>query len=171
MLRRTLTYRTILRVLGIAFVILGMYWTVQAIFFFSNSAGSLSLLLFDIVAYRIALIGDWYSFFHFGGVLTYYGVGILFLGISTEKVGISYISLHLSIWLIGINTWYQSAGPFGSNLFGVITAPDNFFWAIMTVLCSLLLLILYVPTTRLLNKIYNPQPPALASVLNREVVQ
>ncbi|GER91497.1 hypothetical protein KDW_56590 [Dictyobacter vulcani] len=153
MLRRILTYQTILRVLGIIFILLGVYWTIQVTIIFSQSARSTSLL-FELLWARIALIGDWQTFFHFGGILTYYGLGILFLGISTGKVGISYICLQVAVWCIGINTWYQSAGAFGPHLFGVIITPDNFFWAIMTLLCSLLLLILYVPITRWLHKIF-----------------
>lgn len=156
MLRRTLTYQTILRVSGCIFVALGVYWTIQVIFVYDHSVSSGSLLLLDLLWARLALIGDWNSFFHFGGILTYYGVGILFLGFSTGKVAISYICLQIAVWCIGINTWYQSAGAVGPHLFGVIITPDNFFWAIMTLLCSLLLLILYVPITRLLHKIFTP---------------
>jgi hypothetical protein len=63
---------------------------------------------------------------------------------------IAYWSLQLAIWLIGINIWYQQSNETNVQLMPILATPLT-FWPhmVVTLFCSLALLILYVPSIRL----------------------
>lgn len=144
MLDRSITYRLLLRIAGILFLLWALYSAfriaaapVQEIFADGGSDVRLQIeisltdTLFDIV---------------YWGVLFFVAAGILLLGGSSRRLRIAYGSIQLAVWLVGISLWYRSNNTFDPY-------PLNPFWIIVTAICSMVLLALYKPTLHLLRKV------------------
>jgi hypothetical protein len=84
-------------------------------------------------------------FLIYSGVLIICAVGVLSLGLSFRHVYITYWSLQLTVWLTGVSLWFR----FGSELHAY---PVNPTWIVVTMFCSLILLVLYTFVTRLLRR-------------------
>lgn len=82
--------------------------------------------------------------------------GVLLFGLSSRRIFIAYWSLQLAVWLTGISLWYGTA--FVLNPF-----PESPVWLITTIVCSLVLLILYKPLISLLQKLIVLEREGLAS--------
>lgn len=139
MLSRSITYRSLLRIVGALFLLWALYqaFRIATIQVYENSDTfwhyqievSVTDTLFNIVFY---------------GVLFFVAAGLLLLAVSSQQVHIAYWGIQAAIWLGGISFWYHSNSEF--NPF-----PLNPFWIIVTVICSLGLLALYKPMLRLLR--------------------
>lgn len=151
MLHKSLSYIALFRIAGILFVLFGLYhaYTVAAI---TLGAGE------NIPGTLIGILGPFGGEFPYGAPLIYIALGLFCLGLSSTKARIAYWSLQLAAWLTGINLWYQQHGEAVVRLLPPFATPTT-FWPQMTVtlLCSLLLLALYIPITRLLKKLYEAE--------------
>jgi hypothetical protein len=81
------------------------------------------------------------------GTLLYLAVGGFLLGIGSTRAKWAYWGLQALVWLLGITLWYQASSrmePF----------PVEFWpWMGLTLVCSLVLLVLYWPLMRLLRRV------------------
>lgn len=144
MLDKSITYRLLLRIAGILFLLWALYSAfrivtapVQEIFAGGGSDVRLQIeisltdTLFDIV---------------YSGVFFSVAAAIFFFGVSSRRLSIAYWSIQLAVWLVGISLWYRSNGTFDPY-------PLNPFWIIVTAICSMVLLALYKPAILLLRKV------------------
>lgn len=70
------------------------------------------------------------------GTFWYVVVGLFFLCFGLQKPRVSYWSIQLTIWLVSISIWYQLiSSPY----------PPPTLWIVVTILCSLILLLFYKP--------------------------
>lgn len=133
MLNKSISYRSLLRFVGVLFLLWAFYkaFGVATAHVYENSDTvwryeieiSLTDTLFNVVYY---------------GVLFFVAAGVLLLGLSSRHVNIAYWSIQITVWLVGISMWYHSNNTF--NPF-----PLDSFWLIVTVICSLVLLVFYIP--------------------------
>ncbi len=133
MLNRSITYRSLLRFAGVLCLLWALYSAIgiATTHIYENSDTfwryqiqiSITDTLFNIVFY---------------GVLFFVAAGLLLLGLSSRHVHITYWSIQVTVWFVGISLWYRSNSEF--NPF-----PLDSFWLIVTVICSLALLVVYIP--------------------------
>lgn len=158
MLTRTLTLKTLLRLLGTICIVLSVYWAVRIVL--ANQGllrRSLPIVVQDVLWWRDTILGDWMTGIPFGGVLIYLGIGIGLLGISSERPRLAFWTLQVAVWCVGINLLYQTPGKRVTYALGqllALVAPINLFWGIVTLAISLVLLLCYIPLTRLLRGVY-----------------
>ncbi len=151
MLHKSLPYITLFRIAGILFLIFGLYhvYTVASLLLGSGE---------NIPGTIIAVLGPFGGEFPYGAPLIYIAIGLLCLGLSSARANIAYWSLQFAVWLTGLNLWYQQQSGIAVRLLPPLATPTT-FWPQMalTLLCSLLLLALYIPITRLLKKLYEAE--------------
>ncbi|EFH90442.1 hypothetical protein [Ktedonobacter racemifer] len=148
MLRRFLLYRSVWCGLGVVCLVLGILGAINVVLTRSALPSvSFSWILSDLLW--------WPGYIHglgFGGVLTYIGIGIFLLGISSGRGRVAYWCLQAATWCAGLNTWYQHAGSWGPGALGIIM-PTNLLGCVITLACSLALLAAYIPITRLFRRL------------------
>src|SRR3982074_2796630 len=98
MLNKSISYKALLRIIGILFIAFGLYCALSIIFSPLEADSNLSRTLLDILWFRGPYV--------YGGMLIYIGLGLFFLGLSSMRVTIAYWSMQVAVWLIGINLWY-----------------------------------------------------------------
>lgn len=153
MLRRFLRYRSMWCGLGVVCLVLGILGAINIVLARSALPSvSASLLLSDLLWWRGYISG-----LGLGGVLTYIGIGIFLLGLSSGRGRAAYWCLQAATWCVGLNTWYQHAGSWGPSSLGFIM-PTNLLGFVITLACSLVLLAAYVPITRLFSQLLEPNP-------------
>ena len=154
MLNKSISYKALLRIVGILFIAFGLYCALSIIFSPLEADSNLSRTLLDILWFRGPYVYG--GNFSYGGMLIYVGLGLFFLGLSSMRVTIAYWSMQVAVWLIGINLWYQQNGQTDVQLVPVLATPVT-FWPqmVITLICSLLLFALYIPLTRLLKKLFD----------------
>ncbi len=151
MFNRSISYKVLLRIVGILLITFSLFWTLSVAFPFlgagDNFSGTLLWLLWTRSPYGIS--------FPIGGVLIYAGLGLLFIGLSSMRVKLVYWLLQLVVWLTGINIWFQQNNETDVRLIPPFATPYS-FWPQMaiTLICSLLLFVLYIPVTHLLTKLF-----------------
>lgn len=157
MLHKSLPYITLFRVAGILFLLFGLYhaYTVASLLLGSGE---------NIPGTIIAVLGPFGGEFPYGAPLIYIAIGLLCLGLSSARATIAYWSLQLALWLTGLNLWYQQQREIAVRLLPPLATPTT-FWPQMalTLLCSLLLLALFIPITRLLKRLYEGEKESDAS--------
>ncbi len=145
MSQRFATYRWLLRIIATAFLL----WALYLIFriaaepvseSFPNGVSDTRTLI------QISFTETLFQIVYFGRVLYPVAIGILCLGLSLQQPVITYLSIQATVWLVGISAWYQFNDTFNP-------LPTNPFWAIITVIVSLTLLVSYKPINILLIKI------------------
>lgn len=143
MLNRSITYRGLLRVAGVLLLLWALYAAFRIAIepigeTFADGSSDVRLQI------QISFTDTLFSIVYFGGVLFFVAAGILFFGLSSRRSSIAYWSIQGAVWLTGISLWYRTNGIF--NPF-----PTHSFWIMVTLLCSLALLILYKPLVYLLR--------------------
>jgi hypothetical protein len=148
MFHKSVPLIVLFRVAGILFLVFGLYhaYTVASV---TLGTGE------NIPGTLIAILGPFGGDFPYGAPLIYIAIGLLCLGLSTTRAKIAYWSLQLALWLTGLNLWYQQQSGIDVRLIPPFATPTT-FWPqmVITLLCSLLLLVLYIPIIRLFNKLY-----------------
>ncbi len=151
MLNKSISYKVLLRIVGIVLIAFSLFWALSVAFPMfgagDNLSGTLLWILWTRSPYGVS--------FPIGGVLTYVGLGLLFITLSSMRVKFAYWSLQLGVWLIGINVWFQQNNELDARLIPPLVTPFS-FWPqmVVTLFCSLLLFALYVPLTRLLRRLF-----------------
>jgi hypothetical protein len=148
MLNRSLSYKTLLRIGGFVLIVCGFFFAWRTAYEFIGAGDNVTGAVIDI-------LGPFGGSFPSGGALIYVGLGLFFLGVSSMRVRLAYWSLQLAVWLIGINLWYQQNGETNLQLLPLLVTPLS-FWPQMTItlICSLVLLVLYIPLVRLFRKLF-----------------
>ncbi|HLI08305.1 MAG TPA: hypothetical protein VKV40_17205 [Ktedonobacteraceae bacterium] len=148
MLHKSVPFTVLFRVAGILFLVFGLYhaYTVASV---TLGGGE------DIPGTLIAILGPFGGDFPYGAPLIYIAFGLFCLGLSSTRAKLAYWGLQLACWLTGLNLWYQQHNEITVHLIPPFATPTT-FWPqmVITLLCSLLLLALYIPIIRLLNKLY-----------------
>lgn len=148
MLNRSLSYKTLFRIIGFVLIACGFFFALRTAIQFIGAGDNVTGAIIDI-------LGPFGGSFPSGGALIYVALGLFFLGFSSMRAKMTYWSLQLAVWLIGINLWYQQNGETDLQLVPLLVTPLS-FWPQMTItlICSLVLLVLYIPFTRLLRKLF-----------------
>ena len=159
MLSKNITFKTLLRVVGV----LCLLWALYNIFrialmpttetYPDSSQQTFYLIQSD---WLIALFLMAHEGLHW-----FLAAAVLLLSFSFERVRVAYWSMQVSLWLVGLSIWY-----FVSNAFD--QWPQNPMWLLITILCSIVLLALYKPITFLLKKIMRPNVKVKAQVKDEQ---
>lgn len=158
MFRRSVTYRQILRITAIAFLLWALYLSFRIAAepvseTFPNGVSDTRPLI------QISFTETLFQIVYFGRVLYPVAIGILCLGLSLQQPVITYLSIQATVWLLGISAWYQF-----NDIFDPL--PTNPFWIIITVIVSLTLLVLYKSINILLIKIARYSVPLTSQILH-----
>lgn len=151
MFNKFISYKALLRIVGILLIAFSIFWSLSVAFPFlgagDNLSGTLLWILWTRSPFGIS--------FPIGGCLIYAGLGLIFICMSFLRVKLVYWSLQFAVWLIGINVWFQQNNETDVQLIPPFATPYS-FWPqmVITLLCSLLLLALYIPLTHLLSRIF-----------------
>ncbi|GHO56011.1 hypothetical protein [Ktedonobacter robiniae] len=153
MLQRTVSFKTLLRIVGVFFLLYGFYVIVLVL-------TSQFEALTDEINYL--LCGGWFmgnstlpgNLYLFGpfmpGPLFWVGIGVLFWGVTSGRVWVAYVCLQLALWLISLSVWFPFAILIGTTSYspGVFTP-----FALVTLVLSLALLACYKPVACFLHKL------------------
>lgn len=154
MLHKFFLYKTFLRILGILFIFLGIYEVYLSLRVFIHPQ-ILSVALYVILSSPFGMSSPYYL-----GALSFIGIGIFCLGLSSMRVTLAYWCLQVAAWFVGINVWYQFNGNFAHTSvippFAILIAIPNDPWPqlIVTLSISLILFAFYIPITRIISKLY-----------------
>jgi len=178
MLQKTVSYKSLLRVLGGCFLLYGLYLAVIALTAQIEVSGSIQYtgpVIFEApeTVRNYLLCGGLFlgnpvlpvvlgGMNTFGpltpGPLLWVGIGILWLSVTSRHINVMYVCLQIALWLISLSVWFPIFFLFGSPNYD----PASFvpFW-LVTLLLSLVLLTCYKPVTHVLRKLYEPNRAAL----------
>ncbi len=151
MFNRSVSYKVLLRIIGILFLAFSLFWALNVALPFlgagDNFSGTLHWILWTRSPFGIS--------FPIGGFLIYVGLGLLFIGLSSMRVRFVYWLLQLVVWLTGINVWFQQNNETDVRLMPPFATPYS-FWPqmVITLICSLLLFLLYIPLTHFLTRLF-----------------
>jgi hypothetical protein len=173
MLQRTVSFSSLLRVLGGCFLLYGLYVIVLAL--------TCQIEVVGAVQYSGAMIFedpmDVENFIFYGGLfpgnpilhlyrtldpfgpltpgpLMWVGLGILCVSLTTKltirRVKLSYVGLQIALWMISASMWTPILSLLGSTQYG-LGAIGPFF--LVTLALSLILLAFYKPVAHSLSKL------------------
>ena len=155
MLGKSITFKTLLRVVGV----LCLLWVLYNIFriaLMPVTTGN-----YDAPQKSFYLIQtDWpiaLFLMTYAGLHWFLAAAVLLLSFSFERVRVAYWSIQVSLWIVGLSIWYLVNNTFDPW-------PENPTWLLLTILCSIVLLALYIPLISLLTKIMRPHVPVQAQV-------
>jgi hypothetical protein len=166
MLNRSVFYKSLLRIVGILFLLYGIYLIVRILTAQNTPPGVLEpsgpLIFADpgivclYVLYGGFRIGNALPSLHlldsFLSPLFYVGIGIFLLGLVSMKVKVTYWCLQLTLWFICLSFWFPVWFLLGYN--SVAPSVDGFTpFFLVTLVLSLSLFALYKPVIHLLRKI------------------
>ena len=148
MLHRSVPYRPLFLAAGFLFVVFGLYHAVSIAFSLAGAGTNASGIL-------LGILGLYGGEFPYGGAFIYLGLGVFGLGIGSMRARLAYWSLQVAVWLIGLGLWYEQGGEINVKLVPILATPQS-FWPqmVITLLCSLLLFALYIPLTRLFERLF-----------------
>lgn len=166
MLQRTVSYKTLLRIVGACFLLYGLYLIVLVLTSQISSRGSVQYdgpLVFEDpnVVMNYIFCGGWFfgnpvlpgNLYLFGpytpGPLFWVGVGMLCLSVTSRRVWVIYVSLQLALWFISLSVWFPIA-----ILSGITNYDPGVFvpFALVTLALSSVLLAFYKSVTRFLRE-------------------
>lgn len=170
MLQRTVSYKSLLRILGACFLLSGLYLIVVVLTSQGNMHEIGSFIFEDPEMARNYLFcgGPFLgnpilpgNLNMFGpltpGPLLWVSIGMVLLSITSRHVRVAYVCFQIALWLISLSVWFPIFFLFGSTNYD----PGSFlpFW-LVTLTFSLTLLALYKPVVHLLRKLCGPNGPA-----------
>ena len=168
MLQRTVSYSSLLRILGGCLLLYGLYLILLALTAQFQEGGSVQysgpLISGDVMGMEDYLFyGGLFpgnpvlpAPFHlvnmFGvltpGPLLWVGLGILCMSLTSRRVQVAYVGLQVALWMISVSVWSPILWLLGSTHYGV-GAVGPFF--LVTLALSLILLALYKPVAHSLS--------------------
>jgi hypothetical protein len=86
---------------------------------------------------------------------------VLLLSFSFERIRVAYWGLQVSLWIVGTGIWYLVNNTFDPW-------PQAPMWLLITIVCSIVLLVLYKPITFLLTKMMRPHVLVKAQVKDEQ---
>ena len=175
MLQRTVSYASLLRVLGECFLLYGFYLIVLALTAQITVSGSVPYtgpLIFEdpngvrnylfcggLFLGNLILPGNLNTF----GPLTpgpflWVSIGMVLLSVTSRRVQVTYVCLQIALWLISLSVWFPIFFRIGSFNYDLASfAP---FW-LVTLALSLVLLACYKPVIHFLRKIFESKRAVL----------
>jgi hypothetical protein len=174
MLQRTVTYSSLLRILGVCCLLYGLYVIVLALTAQIVVGGSIQYSGPMIFADAM----DVENFIFYGGLfvgnpivpgvrqlmeplgiyspgpLLWVGLGILSVTLSTRRVRVAYLGLQIALWMASASIWTPILVLQHSTQYG-LGAVGPFF--LVTLALSLVLLVLYLPVTHGLSWLIVPR--------------
>jgi hypothetical protein len=81
------------------------------------------------------------------GILFPFAAGAILFGLWSRQAGSIYWSLQLAVWFVGMTLWFQAGYHFDP------WPVDTWAWLIVTVLCSLALVLAHRPLTHFLSRL------------------
>jgi hypothetical protein len=184
MLNKTLSYRSLLRVIALLFICYGLYLIVCALTAQINVSGSVNYqgpILFEDpgVVWLYIFFGSFFPAnpifpIPYGlspfvpavfqpGPLFPIGIGILMLGLASQRTRIAYISLLVAFWCVSMSFWLPLAIRLSPG--GIDTMTFSFPYLFVSLVFFAVLLACYKPIMRLLRNVVEPEfmlPPAHA---------
>ena len=175
MLQRTVSYKSLLRVIGWCFLLYGTYLIVLVLTSQIIMGGSVNYtgpiifeapillrnyLLFGGFFDGNLLFGDLPRFGSFApGPLLWVSLGVLGLSITSMRVNAVYVWLQVSLWLISMSIWFPILFLLGTTDYG----PESFVPLELVLTCSLALLASYKPVAMFLRKLFEADRAMLAA--------
>jgi hypothetical protein len=155
MLQKSLSYKSILRIVGIVLLLYGLYWVIRdftaQVVVVGDQQYSGALIFWDPgEVWTTIFYGD--GFLFAPGPLFYVGIGLFLLALTTRRIIIAYVSLQVALWLVSMSFWIRSALFLNPRYVDVPASFTPFFWA--TLALSLVLLAAYKPITHLMLKLF-----------------
>jgi hypothetical protein len=177
MLQRTITYSTLLRIVGACFLLFGLY-VVAIILTAITTNPDDPIQLYDFLFFggpflgNLVLPGSYQSVNLFGfagpGPLLWVGLGTLCISLTTRRVPVAYLGLQIALWLISASFWDRILWLQRSHYYGLdngVGTIGPFF--LETLALSLVLLALYQPVTRGLRWLMVPSDERTANPRSR----
>jgi hypothetical protein len=173
MLQKTVSYKSLLRVLGWCFLLYGLYLVLLALTAQIEVSGSVqytgAIIFWDPEYVRNYLFcGGLFlgnpllpvvpgGLNMFGpltpGPLLWVSIGILCLSATGTRVNVMYVCLQIALWLISLSVWFPIFFLIGATNYELASfAP---FW-LVTLAFSLVLLACYKPVIHSLRKLFEP---------------
>ncbi len=176
MLQITVSYKSLLRVIGCCFLVYGIYLIVLVLTAQIVMVGSINYtgpIIFEdpIVVRNYLLFGGFFGgnllfgdlpvFGPFApGPLLWVSLGVLCLSITSTQVNVVYTWLQVSLWLISMSIWFPVLFLFGTTNYG----PESFVpLELVTLAFSLVLLAFYKPVALFLRKLFETNRAVLAT--------
>jgi hypothetical protein len=173
MLQRTVTYSSLLRVLGGCFLLYGLHVIVVALTAQYQIGGSIQysgpIIFGDAIGVENYIFyGGLFpgnpvlpTSFHienlFGiltpGPLLWVGLGILCVSLTSRRVQVAYVGLQIALWMISLSIWFPILWMLGSTDYG----PESQPLFLITLALLLTLLALYKPVVHGLRRLFFPQ--------------
>lgn len=168
MLQRTVSYNSLLRVVGGCFLLYGLYLIVLVLTSQIDVSGSGqytgSFIFEDPITVRNYLFcGGWFlgnlvlpgNLNTFGpltpGPLSWVSIGMLCLSITSMRVNVVYVCLQIALWLISLSVWFPIFFLLGSSNYD----PGSFVpFVLVSLALSLILLACYKPVIHFLRKLF-----------------
>lgn len=156
MLQKSLSYKSILRIVGIVLLLYGLYWVVRdftvQVVVVGDQQYSGALIFWDPgEVWTTIFYGD--GFLFAPGPLFYVGIGLFLLALTTKRISIAYLTLQVALWLVSMSFWHRSALLLNVQGIDVPASFAPFFWG--TLALSLALLAAYKPIAHLMRKLFD----------------
>ncbi len=168
MLNRTVSYKSLLRIIGACFLLYGFYIIVLVLTAQTSLNNDTSPLIFEapILARNYIFCGGALLAntvlplpvlpLRYGltpGPLLWVSLGMLCLGAASMRVNVAYICLQIALWFISLSIWF----PIIILLGFIDYEPGSFVpFVLVTLAFSLVLLACYKPVTHFLRKLFGP---------------
>ena len=166
MLQITVSYKSLLRVIGWCFLVYGIYLIVLVLsaqivmvgsinytgpIIFEDPFAVRNYLLFGGFFGGNLLLGGLPRFGPFApGPLLWVSLGVLCFSLTSRRVNIVYTWLQVSLWLISMSIWFPVLFLLGTTNYG----PESFVpLELVTLAFSLILLTFYKPVALFLRKL------------------
>ena len=154
MQQKSLSFKSILRIVGIVLILYGLYWVIRDLTVQTVVGGSEqysgALIFWDPGEVLTSIFyGDGFSFAP--GPLFYVSIGLFLLALTTGRIILAYASLQVVLWFVSMSLWHQSAFALNPQGINVPASFTPFFW--VTLALSLALLAAYRPVTHLIRKL------------------
>jgi hypothetical protein len=168
MLNRTVSYKSLLRVVGTCFLFYGFYVIVLLLTCQIDISGDVQYtgpLIFEgpidvrnylfcggsfpgnpLLPLPVLPVGYGLT----PGPLLWISLGMLCLSITSMRVNVVYMFFHIALWFISLSVWFPIFILLGFTDYD----PGNFVpFVLVTLACSLVLLACYKPVTHFLRKL------------------
>jgi hypothetical protein len=174
MLQRTVTYSSLLRVLGGCFLLYGLYVIVVALtaqyqiggstqysgpIIFGDAMGVENYIFYGGLFPGNPVLPTPFHIENLFGILTpgpllWVGLGILCVGLTSRRLQVAYVGLQIALWMISLSIWLPILWLLGSTNLGLGSFGPFF---LVTLALSLTLLAFYKPVVHGLRRLFFPQ--------------
>ncbi len=185
MLQRTVSASSLLRILGVGFLVYGLYVIVLALTAYSTGVSG-GVTYSGPVMFQDPMTVENYLFFggifpgslivpfpyrsvNLLGVLTpgplfWIGLGILCVSLTMRQAQVAYGGMQITLWMLSVSVWTPILWLLGSTEYGLGAVGPLL---LVTLALSLILAALYKPVTHGLTRLVSPASVSAASASGR----